>query len=91
MKLTKHGAIRGQQRGIPPLVIDWLQAYGEETHDHRGGLILYFTKRSRRLLERDMGREPVRRMSEYLNCYAVIGANQELITTGKRYKRIPAQ
>ena len=91
MKITQHGAIRSQQRGIPPLVIDWLQAYGEETHDHHGGLILHFTNRSRRRLERDIGREPVRRMSEYLNCKAVIGVDHEVITVGKRFKRIPRQ
>lgn len=89
MRISEHGGMRSQQRGIPPLIIDWLEAYGNETHDHQGCVILHFTKDARRRLERSVGREPVRRMSEFLDCYAVIASNGALVTVGKRYKRIP--
>jgi hypothetical protein len=47
---TVHGAIRTQQRALPPLVIDWLQAFAQEHHDHRGMRIYYFDRRARRRL-----------------------------------------
>ena len=86
--LTGHASRRLQQRALPPLVIDWLHAYGREHHDHRGGVILYFDRRARRRLERDVGRQPVRRMKEWLNAYAVVGGDGRLVTAGHRYDRI---
>lgn len=88
MSMTTHADVRAQQRGIPPLIIEWLERFGEERHDHHGAVILHFSKRSVRRLERDVGRDPVRRMRDYLLCYAVI-AEGNVITVGKRYKRIP--
>lgn len=38
--------------------------------------------------ERAMGREPVRRLSEWLDSYIVISGDGAIITAGKRYKRI---
>jgi len=84
--LTSHATVRCQQRGIPPLVIDWLHQFGEERFDHRGAAILHFSKRSIRRLERAVGRQPVSKMKEYLRCYAVI-SNGHVITAGKRYKK----
>jgi hypothetical protein len=40
-----------QQRGIPPLVVDWLLRFGHMRHDHRGAIVYYFDKHSRRDLE----------------------------------------
>ena len=86
--MTGHAEARMQSRGIPPLVLHWLDAYGDERHDGHGALIQHFTRQSRRRLERDIGREPVRRMHEYLNAYAVYGNDGTLITVGHRYRRI---
>lgn len=88
MSLSAHARIRSQQRGIPPLIVEWLERFGDEIHDHMGGVVLHFSKRSVRDLERNVGREPVRRMNEFLACYAVIGTDGQVITVGKRYKRI---
>jgi len=85
---TAHASSRMQQRGLPPLVLDWLQAYGRELHDHRGATILHFDKRARRRLERAVGREPVRRMKAWLSAYAVVSPDGHVITTGHRFKRI---
>lgn len=86
---TKHAVIRAQQRGVPPLIETWLAAYGEERHDGHGGICRYFTKKSIRQMERDFGREPLRRMSEYLNCYLVEACDTgHVITVGRRYARI---
>lgn len=86
--MTAHGHKRTQQRALPPLVFDWLHQFGHEHHDGRGGVILHFDKLARRRLERVVGREPVRRMKDWLNAYAVITTDGQLITAGYRFKRI---
>lgn len=84
--LTKHAAKRSQQRGIPPLVRHWLLDYGEENFDGHGAIVRYFSPQSIRNMERDFGREPVRRLSEYLRCYLVESSHDGIvITVGKRH------
>lgn len=83
---TKHAIRRAQQRGVPPLIRDWLFAYGNENYDGRGMIIRYFTNDSIRKMERDFGREPLRRMSEFLRCYLVESTDGVVITVGKRYR-----
>ena len=83
---TQHANQRSQQRGIPPLIQQWLLDYGEENFNERGMIIRYFTARSIRRMERDFGRDPVRRLSEYLRCYLIESAHDgAVITVGKRY------
>lgn len=85
---TKHAKLRMQQRGIPPIVVQWLEDYGDKVHDHQGGIIMHFSKRAKRRLENAVGREPVRRMHEWLRAYLVKSTEGFLITTGIRYQRI---
>jgi hypothetical protein len=86
---SRHAARRAQQRGVPPRIADWLLSYGEEQFDGRGAIVRYFSKRSVRAMERDLGQTPVRRLSEFLHCY-LVEANEtgEIITVGKRHQRI---
>lgn len=88
MNKSTHAAIRCQQRGIPNLIIDWLRDFGQEIYDHHGGIVVVFTHSARRNLERAMGREVIRRMSEWLDAYIIVSVDGALITAGKRYKRI---
>jgi hypothetical protein len=83
-----HAEKRSQQRGIPPLIIEWLEEFGEQVYDHHGAVILHFTNKSRRKLEKAVGHEVVRRLSEWLDSYAVQSLNGNLITVGHRYQRI---
>ncbi len=83
---TIHASQRAQQRGVPPLIKDWLFAYGEENYDGRGAIVRYFSNKSVRQMERDFGREPLRRMSEFLRCYLVESIDGVVITVGKRHK-----
>ena len=87
-KNTQHATVRSQQRGIPPLVIDWLLRFGESEWDHHGGQVKYFTRKSRRRVETAVGAEITRRMHEFLDCYAVVGRDGIVVTCGHRYKRI---
>lgn len=86
---TRHAAIRAQQRGIPPLIDQWLDAYGEPVYDGRGAMQFVFTRKSVRRMEREFGREPMRRMHEYMNAYKVVDSRDgQCITIGRRYKHI---
>jgi len=77
-----------QQRSIPPLVVNWLLEFGQTRYDHRGGIVYYFDKHSRRNLERVVGSRVVARLADYLNAYLVSSASDEaLVTVGHRYKR----
>ena len=86
MQHNSHYELRSQQRGVPPLIKDWLLFYGQENHDGKGAIVRYFNDKSVRQMERDFGREPVRRMSEFLRCYLVESTDGAVITIGKRYR-----
>jgi len=77
-----------QQRGLPPLIVHWLEDFGSERYDGHGGVILFFDKRARRSLERAVGREPVRRMHEWLDAYVVVAHDGTAVTVGHRCKRL---
>ena len=86
---SAHAYKRAQGRGIPPLVSSLLDLYGDELYDGHGGLVQYFDKASRRRMERDFGREPLRRLSEWLDAYKVTSSRDgATITIGHRYKRM---
>lgn len=89
MNASQHAKLRAQQRGIPPLIDLWLDEYGEEQHDGHGGVIRYFSRRSIRAMEQGFGRDPVRRMSEYLGAYKVESSQDgQTITAGHRYRHL---
>lgn len=86
--VTKHAAIRAKQRGIPPLVEQWLDEFGEEVYDGRGAIRIYFSRKSIRAMQRAFGRAPVRRMHEYLDAYKVESSHDgRVITVGHCMKR----
>ena len=86
--MTDHARQRQQQRGVPPMIVDWLLHYGETTYIGRGAKARFFTKRRVRSLEKSMGRQIVRRMAEYMDCF-LIQDNEEpvVITVGKRFDK----
>lgn len=86
---SKHAIIRAQQRGIPPLIDQLLDLYGQEQYDGHGGIVRYFDRSSIRRMEREMGREPIRLLSTWRNAYKVKSSvDGHTITTGLRSKRI---
>ena len=89
MAQSAHYSVRGQQRGLPPFVGMLLDAYGCQQYDGRGAIIRYFNKKSRRQMEHDMGREPIRRIAEWLDAFKVESCEDgSTVTIGHRYKRI---
>lgn len=84
--MTKHAAVRQQQRGIPPLVVDLLLDFGARVPSGNGTSLLFFDKSAKRRLESYAG--PLARVfQEHLDVYAIV-ANQTVITTGHRCDRI---
>jgi hypothetical protein len=83
-----HADIRAQQRGIPPLIDQLLEMYGQEQHDGHGAVILYLNKASVRRMERDMGRRPIARLSKWFAAYKVRTTDGHTITVGYRFHRI---
>lgn len=81
-----HSAIRGQQRGVPPIIVDLLIQFGVREHDSRGGEILYFDKQSKKKVETYAG-GLFGKLNEHMDAYAII-ASGKLVTVGSRFKRI---
>jgi len=86
--LTCHAHRRCQQRGIPPIVLNWLLDYGAESYQHDGTVIRFFDKRACKRLDSIVGHEATSRMSKFLNAYACTDGSQRVITAGYRYKRV---
>lgn len=85
---TRHASVRAQQRGIPPLVDQLLDLYGQEEHDGHGAVLRYLSKSSIRTMEREMGKRPVARLAEWFDAYKVITTDGITITVGHRTRRV---
>ncbi len=88
VQMTKHAAIRQQQRGIPPLILEWLESYGASSQSRQGAEIRYFDKHSRKQLAKAVGAEIVGRLTGLLDTYAVFAADGTVITVGHRLKTV---
>lgn len=63
--------------------------YVREAHDHRGCRILYFDKRSRQRVARELRGELFRRVERYLGTYEVMAEDGAIVTVGHRVTRLP--
>lgn len=86
--LTRHASVRSQQRGIPPLIMDWLVRYGTRQAAQDGASILFFDKASRRRLAHDVGAPVLQALDPMLDAYIVQAADDAVITVGWRTKRV---
>jgi hypothetical protein len=89
--ITKHGALRMQQRGIRPAALEALLDFGRVRHLHQGGReILFFDKKARaRLARANPG--AAREAERLTRTYAIVGSNGVVITVGHRYRRIGSE
>ena len=88
LTITHHAQARLQQRGIPAYVVESLLDFGRQTHDHRGGTILFFDHRARSKLRRQIAGDSFRQIEAHLDTYAVIGEDGVIVTVGHRTQRI---
>ncbi|WP_152608781.1 hypothetical protein [Croceibacterium mercuriale] len=79
--LSRHGALRSQQRSIPPLIIDLLIDFGEESFAGEGCYRYFFTKRTWSFLIRRVGSR-AKDLERYRSAYAVVSEDGQLVTVG---------
>lgn len=85
--MTKHAQIRSQQRGIPPVMVDLLLQFGVTESAGDGANKMFFDKSARRKVESYFG--PLAPLiNQHLDLYAVVGADDQVITVGHRLERI---
>ena len=82
LAISRHAAIRMQQRGISRKAVEALISYGRVAHDHHGAMIVYFGNEGRRRI----ADEPA--AQHYSRVYAVLSPSGEIVTVGYRVKRI---
>lgn len=86
---SQHAARRAQQRAIPPFVDFLLDSFGEEQHDGRGGIQVFFTHKSIRNMKEAFGHQPVTLFKRYFGAYKVESSDSGCtITRGWRNKRV---
>jgi hypothetical protein len=78
--LTRHAAVRQQQRCIPPLVIDWLLTYGRRESSF-GAVKVRFDRQARKELAREVGERVVSHLSKYLSAALVVDRDTDRILT----------
>lgn len=84
--LSTHAAVRFQQRGIPEVVFDLLEQYGD-TERSGGSETLFFSKTSLSRISRALGDE-FRHFERWSRVYAVVADSGVVVTAGHRFKRI---
>lgn len=85
--LTRHAAVRSQQRGIPPRAIEALLDFGTEHHDHQGAVVLMLDRAATRRLARAT-RLPASELDQLRGLYAVLATDGWVRTVGHRTRRL---
>ena len=80
MDLTRHASVRSQKRGIPPLIMRWLLEYGDRAAAH-GAVRLSFSKRSRRQIEADEGKQVVSQLGRFMAASAIVDPRTDAVIT----------
>jgi hypothetical protein len=83
---TRHSRERLRQRGISPLLLEWLLMFGERKLTNHAEVV-YFTKASRGRLRKYIGARSMSKFESELDLYAVI-IDGQIVTAGHRTKRL---
>lgn len=87
MKMSKHAAVRQQQRGIPPIVVDLLLDWGcAEPAKGDDCTRYFFDKNARRGIKAHYG-QMASQVSRYLDCYALVSGEGMVITVAHQIKK----
>ncbi len=85
-QLTQHALRRRQQRGIDPLAIDLLLAYGAERRS-RGASLYFLTGATRRRLDAEIGKGAANRILQKMNLLVVENDDGDVVTVAHRTRR----
>lgn len=84
---THHARMRCQQRGVPPLVVEFLHRFGSSSRCG-GAERLFFDKSAKQRLKAYLGGDrSMRCIDRWLNVYVVVGDDGYLRTVGRKTKR----
>jgi len=87
--ITQHAVIRMQQRGIKEETLDCLFRFGSKAHDRRGCVIVYFDKQARKRIQLNQQEESsYKSIDAWMDTYAVVSIDGEVLTVGHRFKKI---
>ena len=90
LSTTKHAEARIQQRSIPPAIIDWLLDFGARERS-QGCDIVFFDKKAKKRMSQELGPQIVKCISKFLDVYAIISNDGDVVTAGHRFKHIKRQ
>ena len=63
--LTRHAIEQMESRNIPELMVDFVLSYGDYKKSRDGGRKCAFSKASRHLIRRDLGKSALKELSKY--------------------------
>ena len=87
ISMTDHASKRAQQRCIPPIILGLLMDFGKRESAGVGASKMYFDKAARRRVKAYVG--PIaRQIDEFMNVYAVIGSDGQIITAAHLTERV---
>lgn len=87
LALTRHAAIRTQQRGIPPWFLALLLAHGRSRHDGHGAVIKTVDRAARQRLQMLLSRTEYAAAERYFDVYAVVATDDQAIVTAAHRTR----
>lgn len=87
IRLTRHAAVRIQQRGIPAWYLDLLVEHGKTTHDGHGALLKSISKATRQRLRTVLTKEQYVKAERWFGVYAVVGDGNAIVTAAHRTHR----
>lgn len=83
---TKHASKRIQQRGIPPLIVEWLVLFGDSMY-WDGFEVKFFDKSGRKRLRKYVGHSIFSSFDKYMKSYLMLGDDGVIVTVGHRTQR----
>lgn len=87
MNLTHHASKRAQQRGIPPIMLNLLLDFGTSEPAGGGASKVFFDKAARRRVKAYAG-PLASQMNDFMDVYAVVGPEGQIITAAHLTERI---
>ena len=88
MQLTHHAQARMQQRGIDNTILEYLDEFGRYLEQGNRGSLVFFDKRAKTLMKKELSRREFARLERKLNAYYVVSNEGVVITVGHRTKPI---
>lgn len=86
-QLTRHAQCRIQQRGIPAVVVDYLDDFGTIIRCKGADRMIFDKAAQKRLRDHLGGTRGVRVIEPWFNVYAVVSDRGEIVTVAHQKRR----